>query len=36
MRVLKFDSGERFDDPNSYWGDPSYVLEPGDLGYMYM
>ena len=33
MRVLKFDSGERFDDPNSYWGDPSYVLEPGDPGY---
>ena len=33
MRVLKFDSGERFDDPNAYWGGPSYGLEPGDLGY---
>jgi hypothetical protein len=34
MRVLRFDAGERWDDPNAYWGDPSYVLEPGDPGYV--
>ena len=34
MRVLRFDAGERFDDPNASWGDPSYVLEPGDIGYV--
>jgi len=34
MRILRFDSGEHFDDPNARWGDPSYVLEPGDPGYV--
>lgn len=34
MRVLRWDDGTRFDDPNAYWGDPSYVLEPGDPGYV--
>ena len=34
MRVLRFDSGEKWDDANAYLGDPSYVLEPGDPGYV--
>ncbi len=34
MRVLRFDSGELWDNPNAYFGDPSFVLEPGDLGYI--
>lgn len=34
MRVLRFDAGERWDDPNARWGDPSFVLEPGDPGYI--
>ncbi len=34
MRVIRFDEGFRFDDPNSFWGDPSYQLEPGDPGYI--
>lgn len=34
MRVLRFDAGEVWDDPNARWGDPSYVLEPGDNGYI--
>ena len=27
-------SGYHYDDPNIYWGNPSYVLEPGDPGYV--
>jgi hypothetical protein len=34
MRPIFWDDGTRFDDPNAYWGSPSYVLEPGDLGYV--
>lgn len=34
MRIATFDSGLRFDDPNLYWGNPSYLLEPGDPGYV--
>jgi hypothetical protein len=34
MKVIRFDAGFRFDDPNSFWGDPSYQLEPGDPGYI--
>ncbi len=34
MKVIKFDSGFTFDDPNSYWGNPSYQLEAGDPGYV--
>jgi len=34
MRVLHWDDGTTWDDPNAYWGDPSYVLEPGDPGYV--
>lgn len=34
MRILRFDSGETWDNPNARWGDPSYVLEPGDPGYL--
>lgn len=34
MRILRFDAGETWDNPNARWGDPSYVLEPGDPGYI--
>ncbi|MBI5773263.1 MAG: hypothetical protein HZA89_05915 [Verrucomicrobia bacterium] len=34
MRIAHFDEGLHFDDPNLYWGDPSYLLEPGDPGYV--
>lgn len=33
MKILTFDSGYRWGDPNLRWGNPSYVLEPGDPGY---
>jgi hypothetical protein len=33
MKPLTWDSGCRWDDPNARWGDPSYLLEPGDSGY---
>lgn len=34
MKVMRFDAGFRYDDINSRWGDPSYLLEPGDPGYV--
>src|ERR1051326_7890728 len=34
MKIITFDSGFSFDDPNNRWGDPSYQLEPGDPGYV--
>lgn len=34
MRVATFDSGLHWDDPNLRWGDPGYLLEPGDPGYV--
>ena len=34
MRPLRFDDGTHWDDPNAYWGDPGYVLELGDPGYV--
>ncbi|MBL9143920.1 MAG: hypothetical protein JNM99_09590 [Verrucomicrobiaceae bacterium] len=34
MRTATFDSGLRFGDANLRWGDPSYLLEPGDPGYV--
>jgi hypothetical protein len=34
MRVAKWDSGLHWDDPNLRWGEPSYLLEPGDPGYV--
>jgi len=34
MKIATFDDGFCFDDPNLYWGDPSYLLEPGDPGYV--
>ncbi len=34
MRTAFFDSGLRFDDPNLRWGNPSYLLEVGDPGYV--
>ncbi len=38
MKVIRFDAGFRFDDPNSRYGAtdnaPAYQLEPGDSGYI--
>ncbi len=34
MKTLRWDDGHKWDDKNSRWGDPSYVLEPGDPGYV--
>jgi hypothetical protein len=37
MRTVNYDSGDpeiRFDNPNLYWGNPGYLLEPGDPGYV--
>src|ERR1043166_837029 len=34
MKIVTFDGGFFLDDPNTYWGDPSYQLEPGDPGYV--
>ena len=33
MRVIRFGDGTRFGNINARWGNPSYVLEPGDDGY---
>lgn len=33
MKILTWDSGYTYDDPNIFWGDPSYILEPGDPNY---
>ncbi len=33
MRVIKYGDGTKFGDINARWGNPSYVLEPGDPGY---
>jgi hypothetical protein len=32
MRPASYDSGLRFGDPNVRWGNPGYVLEPGESG----
>ena len=34
MRTLRWGDGTRWNDPNARWSDPSYVLEPGDPGYV--
>jgi hypothetical protein len=34
MKTIYWDDGTTFDDPNARWGDPSYLLEPGDPGYV--
>jgi len=34
MKIAYFDSGLSWDDPNLRWGDPAYLLEPGDPGYV--
>ena len=34
MKIVTFDGGFHLDDPNIRWGDPSYLLEPGDPGYV--
>lgn len=33
MKTVLWDDGTPWDDPNLRWGDPSYLLEPGDPGY---
>ena len=33
MKTLTWDSGYTWNDPNLRWGNPSYILEPGDPGY---
>jgi hypothetical protein len=34
MKIAYYNSGIRWDDPNLRWGSPSYILEPGDPGYV--
>jgi hypothetical protein len=34
MRGLRWDDGTKWGDVNARWSDPSYVLEPGDPGYL--
>lgn len=34
MRPIRWNDGTRFNDLNARWGSPSYVLEPGDPGYV--
>ena len=34
MKIANWDDNLFWDDPNLRWGDPSYLLEPGDLGYL--
>ena len=34
MRPLRWNDGTKWGDKNAYWGSPSYVLEPGDPGYV--
>lgn len=34
MKIVTLDGGFHFDDPNTFWGNPSYQLEPGDPGYV--
>jgi hypothetical protein len=34
MKTAYWDSGLRWDNPNLRWGSPSYLLEPGDPGYV--
>ncbi len=33
MKIAYFDGSFTFDDPNLRWGNPAYLLEPGDPGY---
>ena len=34
MKTIRFNAGFKLDDPNSFWGNPAYQLEPGDPGYV--
>lgn len=34
MKFVTWDSGIRWNDPNLRWGSPSFLLEPGDEGYV--
>ena len=33
MKIITWDSGVSWDNPNARWGEPAYLLEPGDPGY---
>uniref|UniRef100_UPI003783CA8F fibronectin type III domain-containing protein n=1 Tax=Prosthecobacter sp. TaxID=1965333 RepID=UPI003783CA8F len=35
MKPVTWDSGVTWDDKNLRWGNPSYLLEPGDPGYIH-
>ena len=34
MRPMRWGDGSRYNNPNARWGSPSYILEPGDPGYV--
>ena len=34
MRTIRYGDGTRFGDLNAHWGSPSYVLQPGDPGFI--
>ena len=34
MKTASYDAGLFWDDPNLRWGNPAYILEPGDPGYV--
>lgn len=34
MRIVRWNDGTRWDDPNLRWGSPSFIIEPGEEGYV--
>ena len=34
MRAIRYGDGTRYGDPNAFFGNPSYVLQPGDPGFI--
>jgi hypothetical protein len=34
VKTVYWDTNEVFDNPNLRWGNPAYLLEPGDPGYV--
>lgn len=34
MRIIRYGDGTKWGDKNARWGSPSYVLQPGDPGYV--
>ncbi len=34
MKTMRWGDGSRWGNPNARWGSPSYILEPGDPGYV--